>query len=336
MNISERKYAANSSVFAVVLLTLCFGLFSCDKQGQSNSKVLAIGLITNNPNGMINVQGFKDGMKALGYVEGEDVRYLFAGHPVVKKELTNALKAMVDAEVDLIFTAGTPTGVAASKVTSGTDIPVVFGVIADPVASGIMQDLTHPGGNITGVKLSQSQAKRLELFLEIAPAVKNILVPYNPSDTAAVSSVVQISEIATPLGINLVEAKASNADEVAALLDRMPESIDAIFLVPDSTVNSHLKDIVKLAIQRELPLSGPSTIQVEGGALTGYGIVHRKAGEQAARIAHRILRGANPGDIPVETAEFFQSINLATAEKIGIEISDDIIDQADFVFHSIQ
>ena len=293
MNIGGKKIVVNSSFF-LVILAVCFGLFSCDYRGQSSPKVLTIGLITNNPNGMRNVQGFKDGMKALGYIEGENVRYLFAGQPIVKKDLINALKRMVGENVDLIFTAGTPTGIVAKKITRGTNIPVVFGVVADPVASGIMQDLTHPGGNMTGVKLSQSQARRLELFLELAPAVKNIFIPYNPDDKAATTSVVQIFEIADKFGVLLVEGKVSSTDEVAALLDRIPDSIDAIFLVPDSTVNRHLKDIVRLSYRRSLPISGPSTIQVEGGALTGYGIVHRKAGEQAARIAHRILRGANP------------------------------------------
>jgi putative ABC transport system substrate-binding protein len=128
-------------VAAVVTLAAC-------SQGQKESKRhFTIGLVTNSSNGMRNVQGFKDGMAELGYIEGENVTYVFEGVPTSADRLDAVLQGLVDAEVDLIFTAGTPTGVAAHRVTEGTGIPVVFGVIADPIAAGVITDLTRPGGN---------------------------------------------------------------------------------------------------------------------------------------------------------------------------------------------
>ena len=170
-------FTANTFFFTIICVCICFWFIACDSQDKATSKPFLIGLITNNPNGMRNVQGFRDGLKTLGHTEGADINYLFAGEPIANKNLTNALEEMVLAKVDLIFTAGTSTGIAAQKVTNGTDVPVVFGVIADPVGSGVIQDLTHPGGNMTGVKLSQSQDRRLELLLDIAPKAKNIFVP---------------------------------------------------------------------------------------------------------------------------------------------------------------
>ncbi len=321
------RYIALGMVVIIVTLTLV----ACGRASNEDNRHFTIGLVTNNPNGLRNVQGFRDGMAELGYIEGEDVTYIFEGSPIKGDELDAFLKRLVEAEVDLIFTAGTPTGVAAHRITKGTNIPVVFGVIADPIAAGVMEDLTRPDGNMTGVKLSQSQARRLELLLEIVPGIKRVFIPYNPEDAAPVSAIAQISELAPGLGIEIVEGKARNDSEVTELLNNIPEDIDAIFLVPDSTVNSRLPDVLAVAYDRKLPVSGPSTAQVEEGALTTYGFIHHEVGAQAARIAHHILKGADPGELPVETAEFYLAINLQVADTIGLEIPYEILQQAEII-----
>ena len=126
-------------------------------------------------------------------------------------------------------------------------------------------------------------------------------------------------------------AEARNDADVTELLESPLDGIDAIFLVPDSTVNARLADILHLATSLRLPTSGPSTAQVEEGALMTYGFVHQRAGAQAARIADQVLRGTDPGDIPVEDAESFLAVNLATAEKIGLEITDSFLQQAEII-----
>jgi putative ABC transport system substrate-binding protein len=118
------------------------------------------------------------------------------------------------------------------------------------------------------------------------------------------------------------------------LLNNIPKNIDAIFLVPDSTVNSRIKDVLAVALDRKLPVSGPSTAQVEQGALTTYGFVHHEVGAQAARIAAQVLKGADPGELPVETAEFFLAINLQAADAIGLEIPYKILQQAEIVIRA--
>lgn len=287
-----------------------------------------IGLVTNNPNGMRNVEGFRAGMDELGYVEGVDVTYVFAGEPLTGDALDQALGDMVAAEVDLIFTAGTPAGVAAHRVTAGTQIPVVFGVIADPVQAGVMQDLNEPGGNMTGVKLGDDQSRRLEWLIEMVPDTARVFVPFNPDDAAASSAVQQIESVSVPLGVDLVLGEAATDEAVTVMLADFPDEVDAVFLVPDSVVNSRLADFVAVAIERRLPLSGPSMAQVEGGALMSYGFVHHDAGAQAARIAHQVLSGVDPGAIPVENTESSLAINLVTADAIGLDIDDAILRQA--------
>jgi len=325
------KKAFRYIALGMVVIIVTQALVACGSASNEDNRHFTIGLVTNNPNGLRNVQGFRDRMAELGYIEGEDVTYIFEGSPIKGDELDAFLKRLVEAEVDLIFTAGTPTGVAAHRITAGTNIPVVFGVIADPIAAGVMEDLTRPNGNMTGVKLSQSQARRLELLLEIVPDIKRVFVPYNPEDAAPVSAVAQISELAPGLGIEIVEGKARNDSEVTELLNNVPEDIDAIFLVPDSVVNSRLTDVLAVAYDRKLPVSGPSTAQVEEGALTTYGFIHHEVGAQAARIAHHILKGADPGELPVETAEFYLAINLQVADVIGLEIPYEFLQQAEII-----
>jgi len=324
------RYVALGIVVIIVTLTLA----ACDSVSDEDSRYFTIGLVTNNPNGLRNVQGFRDEMAELGYVEGENVTFMFAGHPTKGDELDAVLESMVAAKVDLIFTAGTPTGVAAQRITEGTNIPVVFGVIADPIAAGVMEDLTRPGGNMTGVKISQNQARRLELLLEIAPGIQRVFVPHNPEDAAPTSAAAQVNEIAPDLGIEIVEGHARNDDEVTELLNNIPEDVGAIFMLPDSTVNARLADLVAIALDRKLPVSGPSIAQVEGGALTAYGIIHHKAGAQAAHIAAQVLRGADPGELPVETAEFYLGINLQTADAIGLEIPYEVLQQAEIIIRA--
>lgn len=315
-------------IMSLILLSL---LSACADQPAVTVDHFTIGLITNSQNGLRNIQGFKDGMREFGYVEEQTVTYLFDGNPTAGEDLPDRLQEMVAAEVDLIFTAGTPTGVAAYEVTNGGPIPVVFGVIADPIAAGVMTDLTQPGGNMTGVMLSDNQGRRLELFQELVPTIRRVFIPYDPTDSASTSALAQLTELAPLLDLEIIEGNAQNGAEVDALLNDFPDQVDAIFLVPGTTVNEYLPDIVAIALERRLPLSGPSTAQVEEGALMTYGFTHHEAGAQAARIADQILKGGNPGEIPVEIAEFFLVINLPAAEAIGIVVSDAMLQRANII-----
>lgn len=303
----------------------------CSDPAEPPVSKVSIGLITNNPNGLRNVRGFIDGLAALGYAEGERVHFVFSGRPTPDAELDQALADLLAEGVDLIFTAGTPTGVAAHRVTASSGIPVVFGVIADPVAAGVMSDIDRPGGNMTGVRLNPIQARRLELFVQLVPGARRILVPYNPTDAAPASAVAQLGAVTGQLGIELVLAEVASNKAVTRLLDDLPEPIDAVFLVPDSTVNRRISELLDRTDALRLPASGPSTAQVEAGALMTYGFKHEAVGAQAAGIAVRILRGADPALTPVENAEFFFQLNLAAGERLGLAVSDDSLQRADVI-----
>lgn len=325
---------ANLLAMLAILATMIV-VAGCDEQGVEKPE-FTIAVVTNNPNGLKNISGFQEGMTNLGYVEGRNVTYVGVKKPVSGKDLEAALTGFVNDQVDLIFTAGTPTGVAAHRLTKGSNVPVVFGVIADPVRAGVMNDLTTPGGNMTGVKLNQNQALRLELFLQIVPEIKTLAVLYNPNDSAPVSAVNQIKSIIRKTSIELLLIESPDNQAVTDGLQIIGEKADSIFLVPDSIVNKRIKDIVKIANTHKLPLSGPSSAQIRQGGLMSYGIDHNEVGIQAARIADQILKGAKAGTIPVETASSYLGLNLKTAKSIGIDLSDQIILKAREVIRSVE
>lgn len=316
----------------ILHLIIFVGIFLITGCSENDNKAkqhhFTVGLATNNPNGIKNVLGFQEAMTKLNYVVGENIDYRFAGKPTKGKELEQLLQEMIDHPVDLIFTAGTPTGVTAHKLTKDAGIPVVFGVIADPVRAGVIKNLDKPGGNITGVMISQNHARRLQLFLEIVPDIKRLFVPYNPDDSAPSSALSNIKGLAKDLKLEIIEGQVKNNDEVTNLFNTLPADIDAIFMLPDSTVNRRQKELLDLAVKRHIPVSGPTIIQVEKGALTAYGIVHKQAGAQAATIADQVLKGTLPGNIPVQTAEFYLGVNLKTAAAIGLEVPDSILQQS--------
>lgn len=315
---------------SALITILCSG---CAKE-PDRPETLSIGLVSNSLDGMRNFGGFKTGLANVGYLEGERVIFLQSDSPTGGQALSEYIDMLVEEKVDLIFAADTLTGIAAFEHTAGTDIPVVFGAMADPIAAGVMTDLTEPGGNITGVMLSQNQRRRLAMLIEIDPNIRSIYLPHNPDDPAPVNAIGQITQLAGRLGITLVEGHARDRDEALALIESIPDSIDAIFLLPDTTVNPLISKIVRLANQRKIPLSGPSMFHIGNGALTAYGVNHTDVGIQAACFADQVLSGTDPGVIPVEVAEFALGINLHTAETIGIEIPPHIIQQSSFIVHS--
>lgn len=314
----------------IVTLLILAGLLliACE---PAQPKTVTIGVVNLAPVLDPIFDGFKAGMAEKGYIEGEDIIYIYEGPVGSIDKLEPAIQTLLDSGVDLVLSISTPATQAAHQLTAGIDVPVVFVPMTDPVAAGVVQSLGHPGGNVTGVTFGASEARRLEWLLKAAPNVKRIYVPYNPDDTSPVIALTRVSEAASKLGVELVPREARNSDEITAAIEAIPEDVDAIFLLPDSLVVSRASDFIVAALDLNLPFAVPGDEEVEAGALISYSMNFHASGEQAARLADQILKGTKPADLPVETAEFFLVINLQTAEAIGLYIPDEILRQADTI-----
>ncbi len=297
-------------------------------------KTYTIGVINFSPHQETTVEGFQEGMTELGYVEGKNVTYIYEGATSDTDELDAVAQRLVKADVDLILSLTTPATKAAQQATAGTDIPVVFIPVTDPVGAGIVNSLTNPGGNITGITYSSQEGRRLEWLIQIDPTIEQVYIVYNPQDQSPVLALEAVSETAAQLGVELITREASTSEEIAAAFENIPAEADAIFFLPDSVVNVRIQDWLELAIKLKLPTSIPNlgAVDDDDGALTAYGIdLAVSARQEAARLADQILRGTKPGDLPVEMAEFYLAINLKTAKAIGLDIPDEILLQADTI-----
>lgn len=318
-----------TSVFLTVLLPVI--LPACDRaQKSSGPRVIAMVQLTAVDDN--TVAGFREGMAGLGYRDGTDVSYLSSGPLGSGDRLDEVIRGHLEKKPALIFVSSTPATQAVKRLTdAGQHPPVVFAPVNDPLDAGVVADLRHPGGHITGIRLPTGDDLRLQWLKQIAPSIRRVYLPYTADDTSALASAQRAAEAARQLGITLLSQPVSGTDGVAEAIVKLPPNAEAIFLPRDSRIEAGIADFVALARQRRLPVAAPSLSQVEAGALFSYGFVHRDIGRQAARLADQILRGMPAGDLPVEMAENRLALNLATAAAIGIAIPDHVLSQAEFV-----
>ncbi|MBN1815313.1 MAG: ABC transporter substrate-binding protein [Anaerolineae bacterium] len=328
-NDHSQDKAQNSWMFLVGTVVLSLLLTACG----GGQKTYTIGVINIVPDLDNTLAGFKEGMTELGYIEGENVTYLYEGVTVDMDKLDSVAQGMVAADVDLILSITTPATQAAQRATADIDIPVVFVPVTDPVGAGLVSSLKQPGGNITGVTFGIQEGRRLEWLVQIVPTIEQIYVPYNPEDRSAVLALEMASATATKLDVELITREVHSPEQVMDAIEHVPEEADAIFFLPDSLVSARMSDHIKTAVELRLPTSGANTEAVKDGLLTSYGMEQTSSGKQAARLADQIFQGIKPADLPVETAEFYLAINLKTAEAIGLDISDEILLQADIIIH---
>ena len=310
-------------MISVLLLSGCGGL--------AKPKTYTIGVINLAPTLEDTFTGFKEGMTELGYIEGENVTYIYPGPAGSIDKLDEFAQSLVNAKVDLIFSITTPATQAAQRATASNNIPVVFGVLTDPVGAGVVTSLIQPGGNITGVTFGPQEKERFAWLTKLAPNVKRVYVIYNPDDNSARLAFQTVSETAEKLGLEIVAHEAPTSGEIDAALADTPEDVDAIYMLPDSQTEAKLADILAVANSRQLLTSVANVDRVADDALYSYAMKLEPTGRQAARLVDQIFKGIKPADIPVETTEFFLAINLKTAKAINLTISDDVLRQADII-----
>ncbi|MGA1823134.1 MAG: ABC transporter substrate-binding protein [bacterium] len=337
MNLTKHLRKGEDREIAAILL-LMVGIFimlivmACTKK---SSRTFTIGILNTSPALKSGIEGFKEGMTEFGFIEGKTISYIYEG-PIVdtsKDKLNDALERLLEAKVDLIFSITTPATQVARKITEGKEVPVVFMAVLEPKSAGIVKSLKQPGGNITGVSNGGSNDRRLEWLKNLSPTIKRIYIPYCPDDIAPVTGLKVVREAARKLDLELVTYNIHTRSDIIAATEPIPQEVDAIFLLNDSFIVSHLDDFVNAALTHRLPLSVPNISQVKAGALTSFGFIPAEVGKQGARLADQILdKGANPADLPIELAEFHVAINLRTAAAIDLHIPDEILQQTHIIF----
>jgi putative ABC transport system substrate-binding protein len=293
-------------------------------------KTYTIGVVTNNSFHVPVIEGFKAGMAEFGYIEGENVIYIYNGiidsdPDVIERETENLLIQ----GVDILFTVGSPATLAAKQAVEGTDTPVVFGAITRPVEKGIVESISHPGGNLTGTQVGTETPKALEWLVTIVPQAKKVYVPYNPDEDVLIAALRGLDKVSSQLGVELVFDEVYSVEEAVAAIESLPEDVGAIFRIPSPTLDSRNNELSQAAIERGIPMG--AALPLDEAVLLTLATDLSDTGKQTARLVHQIHQGIKPADLPVETADFFLTINLKTAEAIGLDIPDEILWQADII-----
>lgn len=289
-----------------------------------------IGIINLNASLERTISEFKQGMNQYGYIEGSNITYIYNNSLKNPQQIDQEVANLLKADIDLLLTITTPVTSRAKQLTKNNNLPIIFSPVFSPVASGIVDSLASPGGNITGIKARGGTGKALEWFLKSVPSAKRIFVPFHYTDKAAAQTVTDLHEAASFFNVELIIEKIASEEELDALLDHIPADIDGIWVTHSHLINSNINKIVAAATLLKTPVIS-STDQSWAGAMICYAMSQEMIGRRASRMADKILHGVSPSAIPVESADYFLALNLKTAKAINIRITDDIISQAKFV-----
>ena len=323
----RRKFVG---LFAIIIaLTVCEAV----GQAQQQTKVPRIGYL-GPPTSDSRTMAFRQGLRDLGYIEEKnilvDYRYV-AGNPNGYSEVAAELARQ---KVDL-FVAVPFQAILAAKQATKT-IPIVMVTTQDPVATGIVDSLARPGGNITGLaRLTRELGgKRLELLKEAVPAVSRIGVIWAADDEGSTIAFKQYEAAARPLKLALqsIEVRGVKADMDNAFRAAAQAQLNALIAIRSGLVNAQQKALVNFAIEQRLPSIFDGNDFVEAGGLMSYNTDDVESFKRAAVYMDKILKGANPADLPVEQPSKFEFvINLKTAKQIGLTIPPNVLGRADRV-----
>jgi putative ABC transport system substrate-binding protein len=320
-----------TSILFILTALLFAPVYPAHAQKQATMPRIGVLLLGAPPNA--NLDAFIEGLRELGYIEGKNIliEYRFAEGKA--ERLPELAIELVRLKVDAIFTGGTPAIFALKQATK--TIPIVFFSTSDPIGTGVVASLAHPGGNITGISVLASDLwpKRLELLKEIFPKLSRVAMVWNKGNAGMALEAKATQEVAGPLGVALQDRGVKDPNELDTVFALMiKDRPDGFLALMDPVLTSHQKRILDFLVQNRLPAIFESRGWVEAGGLISYGANYPDAHKRAASQMDKILKGTKPADIPVEQPTKFELvINLKTAKQIGLTIPPNVLARADKV-----
>jgi putative ABC transport system substrate-binding protein len=303
-------------------------------RAQQAGKLPTVGFLgSSTPSAMSQwVAAFVQRLRDLGWIEGRTIaiEYRWAeGRSASAEEIA---AEFVRLKVDIIVTSGTPQVLAAKQATAV--IPIVFAAAGDPVDTGLVATLARPGGNVTGLSLQQTDVagKRLELLREVVLNLRRLVIIGNVGNPFTVLEMREVQAAASTLGLEVATPEIRRAEDIAPAFDAVEGRADALYVCLDTVLISSRIRINTLALVARLPTMHGLRDFVEVGGLMSYAPNFAELWRRAAEYVDKILRGAKPGEIPVEQpTKFDLVINLTTAKALGLTIPPGVLAIADEV-----
>jgi putative ABC transport system substrate-binding protein len=301
---------------------------------EQHDRMRLIGvLMTGSINAQLRMDTIQQGLQKLGWVDGRNVRIEYRWAVGDAEKVRTFAKELVDKQPDALLVMGSPALQAVLRETR--TVPIVFVQVADPVSQGFVASLAHPGGNATGFTNFEEAmgGKLVALLKEIAPNTARVALLANPETTPHEFFSRSVETAASRLGVGLVSALVHNTSELETTISALGAKPDsALFVLPDFFTSTHRDLIIKLAAQNRVPAIYAFRFFTRSGGLISYGVDPEEPFGQAPGYLNRILRGERPGDLPVQAPTRFElSINLKTANALGLTVPDTLLALADEV-----
>lgn len=315
--------------FALAVLLLVVGLPARAQQ----QKLYRIGVLF--PGGPLSqaIDGLRDGLKELGLDEGKQFTLTILDTKSDAKTAEDTAKGFEREKFNLIYALATTVITAAKDSTA--NIPIVFCIGSDPVTGKLVDSFAKPGGRLTGVHflVRDLTAKRLEILKEVLPKLGRVLTFYDPDNRVAVEGATLAREEAKRLGLKLVERHVATIEDLRKGLQALKAGeTDAYFFIPDTMVVGQAQLIIDTAKAKRLPTMFQEQSLVAKGGLASYGQNYYEIGRLSARYVQRVLSGAHPKDLKIETIDNVELvINLKTAKELGLTIPPNVLARANKV-----
>ena len=267
----------------------------------------------------------------LGWIEGSTVAIEYRWSQGRTERYAEIAAEFVHLKVDVIVTVGSAVPIVRQATAS---IPIVFAVAIDPVGSGLVASLSHPGGNVTGLSIQANElaGKRLEFARELAPGLHRLAIMFNVGNAQPVLEMGETQAAARMLGLEVVPLVIQRAEDIAPAFQALKSRADALYVAVDQLIVANRTSILSSALAAQLPTIFSTRDFVKAGALMSYGPSYTERFGHAADYVDKILRGAKPSDLPVDQPTQFELvINLTTAKALGLAIPTTLLATAEVI-----
>jgi putative tryptophan/tyrosine transport system substrate-binding protein len=274
---------------------------------------------------------FEQRLRELGWIEGRTVAIEYRWGEGRSERFAEIAAEFVRRKVNVIVTAG--SAVATVKQATSV-IPIVFAIATDPVGGGLVESLSRPGGNVTGLsnQSADSAGKRVELLREVVPNLRRLAIIANAGYPESVLEMAEVEKLARNLGMQVTKLEIRRAQDIVPAFERLNRQADALYVIGDGLVAANFVHIITLALAARLPTIGLARHYAAAGAVISYGPSFPDHFRRTAEYVDKILRGANPATMPVEQPTKFELvINMTTAKALGLEIPLFVQQRADEV-----
>jgi putative ABC transport system substrate-binding protein len=327
-----KKVAALSLLIAVALVA-----FAVIVEAQQPKKVFQIGYLSNTDaaTDSSRAEAIRLALRKLGYIEGQNIAIEYRYSEGKRDRAPELAAELVRLKVDIIVVAGGETWIRAAKNATKTIPIVMVGLGTDPVKAGLVKSLARPGGNVTGITALSRElgGKRLELLKEAVPKISRVAVLYDPANPNSVEVKEDLRIAARALKLTILPSEARAADDFEKVFAAMSkERPDGLVVTGGTLMRPNQKRIAGFALKSRLPSVSSSEEFVDAGGLMSYAADDADNYRRVAIYVDKILKGAKPGDLPVEQPTKFELvINLKTAQQIGVTIPQKVLARADRV-----